>query len=104
MPKARKSYGTGAKIYLGGRFDSAIAKRFNYLALSKGVSMQEALRRVLIDAIQQGRIPGIEDMIIDDSMREKEKDAISPTHTFSEDDSKQASDQAELPPAGQLTS
>lgn len=44
---------------VGGKFDPALATAFLDLAHSQGVSMREALRRVMTQAVLDKRLPGI---------------------------------------------
>lgn len=59
-------------VYMGGKFPADLAAKFNGLAVSNGISIREALRRLMVDAIQQGRVPGIDAMELD-SRRQTEK-------------------------------
>jgi hypothetical protein len=59
------------QINVGGKFEPALATKFKNLAQANGVSMHEALRRVMSNAILTGRVPGIE--ALDIERREHEK-------------------------------
>ena len=65
----RKS--TSKIVYLGGRVEALIATRFKELAYKVGISMDEALRRVVVAAILADKVPGID--AIDLERRENEK-------------------------------
>lgn len=69
-------------IYIGGRFDSNMSARFHTLCEAKGISMQEGLRRIIVDAIQRNAIPGVQDMILEDSRREAEKGHLDSVPTY----------------------
>ena len=69
-------------IYIGGRFDETLSHRFAVLAINKGISRQEALRRLLVSAILSNNIPGIDEMVLDDTRREIEKGNVPPTFTY----------------------
>lgn len=66
MPRKNKPY-----ITVGGRFEPGVAVGFRNLARSKGVSMKEALRRVMVQAILDKQIPGVDELGIE--KREQEK-------------------------------
>lgn len=46
--------------HFGGRIDSQIVDKFHALATSNGVHTVEALRRVLVNAIMENCIPGVD--------------------------------------------
>jgi hypothetical protein len=52
-------------VYMGGKFPADLAAKFNQLSVANGISIREALRRLMVDAIQQGRVPGIDAMELD---------------------------------------
>ena len=58
-------------MYVGGRFAATLIVKFGNLARSNGVSMSEALRRVITQSILSNRIPGID--VLDLEKRENEK-------------------------------
>ncbi len=61
----------GRLTNVGGKIDAQIASRFLNLARTQGVSMIEALRRVMVDAILQNRIPGIDTLNLENREAEK---------------------------------
>lgn len=50
------------KVNVGGLFEADLATAFGNLAHQAGVSIREGLRRVMINAILEGKIPGIESL------------------------------------------
>lgn len=67
MPRPRKR----STIHIGGQFEPDMATAFYNLTHAKGISMREGLRRVIIQAIMNGQIPGIQDMDMEHREREK---------------------------------
>lgn len=72
------------KVFMGGGFDAGLATKFGQLAQANGVSIREALRRIMVQAILTGRIPGIESLDLE--QREHEKWGVA-TPTFDGEDS-----------------
>lgn len=69
-------------VYMGGRFPADLSAKFNHLAVANGISIREALRRLMVDAIQQNRVPGIDAMELE-VRRDSEKfgrDGAVPTY------------------------
>lgn len=67
--------------YVGARVEADLATKFLSLAHSKGISMNEAYRRLMVDAVQQNRIPGVENMDLE--VRESEKWGTAATPVYS---------------------
>lgn len=67
MGKPRKN----VKVNMGGLFEPDLATKFGNLAQANGISIREALRRVMVNAILENRIPGID--ALDLEARENKK-------------------------------
>jgi hypothetical protein len=58
-------------VYMGGRFGADLATKFFTLARNNGVSIREALRRLMVQAILTGQIPGLEAFGLEQREHEK---------------------------------
>lgn len=63
------------RVYVGTRVEAALAAKFLSLAHGNGVSVMEALRRVMVQAILSNRVPGIDALDLEHREREKWGDA-----------------------------
>lgn len=66
------------ELNVGGKFEAALVVAFGNLSRDAGVSMREALRRVMTQAIIDKRIPGISALDLESHEREK-WGAVTPT-------------------------
>jgi hypothetical protein len=73
---------TNRLTHIGGTFEPALATAFYNLALSKGISMREALRRVITQTIIDGSIPGIAEVNLNVEHLERDRWAGGPVRTF----------------------
>lgn len=74
MGRPRKNEKT---IGIGARLEAGLMVRFNNLCRANGVSVREGLRRAITGAVLEGRIPGLDPMVLPDSI-ESERAAQLP--------------------------
>lgn len=88
-------------VYMGGKFETELSIAFANLSKNQHVSIHEGLRRLMTQAVIDGRIPGINN--VDLAMREREKwgESTVPVFDGEETPRKQKHDpQASAPHAG----
>lgn len=87
------------KIYMGGRYAIDIATKFNTLSRAHGVSIREALRRLMVQAILSGQIPGLDTFELEE--REHAKWGAATPTVDGENKSQRQSDGkvVQMPPA-----
>lgn len=57
---------------MGGQYEPALAVRVMELAKANGITIKELLRRLMVDAVLTGRVPGVEALQLHEH-REHEK-------------------------------
>lgn len=67
MGKPRKTN----KVNMGGLFEPALATKFAGLCQINGISIREALRRLMVNSILENRIPGIDALELEQREHEK---------------------------------
>lgn len=75
-------------ISIGGKFEPGLATGLQNLAHSQGISMREALRRIMTQAILDGRIPGVSDVDLENHERDKWGESKVPVYDGEEGDGK----------------